>query len=90
MWYFWFTIGYLTAINLVAFIVYGIDKRQAIKGRWRISEATLFILALVGGALGALLGMLLFRHKTRKLKFQLGIPLILIMEVIVIYLFLFI
>ena len=90
MWYYWFTIGYLTAINLVAFIVYGIDKRQAIKGRWRISEATLFILALVGGALGALLGMLLFRHKTRKLKFQLGIPLILIMEVIVIYLFLFI
>jgi len=90
MWYYWFTIGYLTAINLVAFIVYGIDKRQAIKRRWRISEATLFILALVGGALGALLGMLLFRHKTRKLKFQLGIPLILIMEVIVIYLFLFI
>jgi len=89
MWYYWFTIGYLTAINLVAFVVYGIDKYQAIKGRWRISEATLLILALVGGALGALLGMFIFRHKTRKLKFRLGVPLILILEVVIVYLFMF-
>ena len=55
---------YLTAINVVTFLVYGIDKWKAKQGSWRISEATLLILAVIGGSIGALLGMKVWRHKT--------------------------
>lgn len=79
---------YLVCINAITFIVYGIDKLKAIKGRWRIPESELLSLAFVGGAPGALLGMVFFRHKTRKMKFRIGVPLMLILEVIaVIYIF---
>ncbi|MBR6876265.1 MAG: DUF1294 domain-containing protein [Bacteroidales bacterium] len=71
---------YLIVINILTFLVFGIDKRKARKGRWRIPEATLIGLSAAGGSIGALLGMRLFRHKTQKRKFTLGIPAILIAQ----------
>ncbi len=67
-------------MNLIAFALYGIDKRRAKQGAWRISEYTLLLVALLGGSLGALLGMRYFRHKTRHRKFRYGIPLILLLQ----------
>lgn len=72
---------YLLAINAVAFIVYGIDKYKAKKGRWRISEATLLTMAAIGGSIGALAGMRLWHHKTMHKKFKYGIPIIIILQV---------
>lgn len=72
---------YLIFINVVAFCFYGIDKRKAKKGAWRISEATLILLAFIGGSLGALLGMLVFRHKTKHPKFYILVPLFLILHI---------
>lgn len=60
---------YIIVINIVSFLVYGIDKRCAIKNKRRISEHTLFVYSFIGGFIGAILGMKLFHHKTRKLKF---------------------
>lgn len=77
---------YLLAINVVTFIVFGIDKSRARNHRWRISEATLFILAILGGSVGAELGIHIFHHKTRHLRFVIGIPLILILQLLVILL----
>lgn len=67
-------------MNVIAFALYGIDKRRAKQGAWRISEYTLLLVALLGGSLGALLGMRYFRHKTRHRKFRYGIPLILLLQ----------
>lgn len=78
---------YLFAINLVTFIVFGIDKRRAKKGRWRISEAMLFALAFLGGALGGWLGMRFFSHKTQHTRFNIGIPIILIVQIAILILF---
>ena len=72
--------GYLILVNLIAFALYGIDKRRAKQGAWRISEYTLLLVALLGGSLGALLGMRYFRHKTRHRKFRYGVPLILLLQ----------
>ena len=72
---------YLIAINIVTFIVYGIDKVKAMKGKWRISEATLLILAAIGGSIGALLGMKVWHHKTMHKKFKYGLPLILLVQI---------
>ena len=74
-------IYYLIGINLLTFIVYGIDKRKAEKGCWRISEATLLMLAAIGGSIGALFGMRVWHHKTLHKKFQYGVPLILVMQI---------
>ena len=71
---------YLIAINILTFLIFGIDKWKARKGKWRIPEATLIGLAIAGGSIGALLGMSLFRHKTQKRKFNLGIPAILLAQ----------
>ena len=73
-------IYYLLIINALAFIIYGIDKLKARKGRWRISEATLLLLALVGGSIGAWLGMKVWHHKTMHLKFKYGLPAILLLQ----------
>ena len=67
-------IGYLVIINLIGFAVMGIDKKRAIRGAWRISEASLFLTAFLGGALGCTLGMRHFRHKTRHWYFKYGMP----------------
>ena len=72
---------YLVAINIIAFLAFGIDKRKAQKGAWRIKEATLLGLAAIGGSVGALLGMKAFRHKTKHKKFTVGVPIILILQV---------
>lgn len=70
----------LLAINLITFAVYGIDKVKAEEGKWRIPEATLIALAAAGGALGAFLGMQIFRHKTRKPKFYITVPALMVLE----------
>ena len=75
-----FPAGWLILINLIAFAPYGIDKLKAIRHEYRISEAALLTLAFVGGSAGALLGMLVFRHKIRKPKFVILVPLFLILH----------
>ncbi len=64
-------IFYIVIINIITLLNYGIDKRNAIKGKRRISEATLYILSIIGGPVGAIIGMYLFHHKTKKIKFYL-------------------
>ena len=76
---------YLLLINVITFAVFGIDKFKAIKHKWRVKEAALFGLSLMGGSLGGLLAMYLFHHKTRKLIFVIGIPLILILQMALVY-----
>ena len=73
-------LGYLAAVNLFAFIQMGVDKRRAKLGRWRISEGRLFLPALLGGTVGAILGMRLFRHKTKHWYFWYGLPALLIVQ----------
>ena len=75
---------YLIGVNVLAFLVYGIDKWRAKKGKWRISEATLLLLAVIGGSLGAWLGMKVWHHKTMHKKFKYGIPAIIIIQIILI------
>ena len=72
---------WLAVINLVTFAVYGIDKAKAKRGAWRVPEKTLVLLPLLGGSLGALLGMKVFRHKTKHWYFVWGIPLILVAQI---------
>lgn len=67
---------YLIIMNLVTFIVYGIDKEKAKRNLWRIPEAHLLLLAIIGGSIGAYLGMHLWHHKTKHVQFRLGIPVI--------------
>ncbi len=76
----------LLVINVVTFLVYGIDKVKAKQGSWRISEATLLILAVIGGSIGAFLGMKVWHHKTMHKKFKYGLPLILLAQMSLIYL----
>ena len=76
-----FVLCYLLAINLFAFGLYGLDKRKASRGLWRISEMRLLLVAALGGSLGAWLGMKIFRHKTRKMKFFVGVPLIFALQI---------
>jgi uncharacterized membrane protein YsdA (DUF1294 family) len=77
---------YLTAINVVTFFLYGIDKWKAKRGSWRISEATLLGLAVIGGSIGAWLGMKIWHHKTMHKKFKYGIPLILAAQIAIVLL----
>lgn len=79
---------YFILINVVTFFLFGIDKWKAKKGRWRISEATLLIFAVIGGSIGAWLGMKTWHHKTMHKKFKYGIPLILLVQIALLYLFL--
>ena len=84
-----FIIYYFIFINLVGFAIMGIDKNKARKRAFRIPEATLFLVALIGGSIGSLFGMYTFRHKTRKPKFVWGMPAILICQLLLAYLLLF-
>ena len=93
-----FPIYYLIVINIVTFLVYGIDKwrstsgrllptgrKKAKQGSWRISEATLLLLAVIGGSIGALSGMQIWHHKTMHKKFKYGLPLILLAQIVLTY-----
>lgn len=73
---------YLLFVNLMAFAVYGIDKLKARKSRWRIPESTLISLAVLGGSIGAYCGMKFWHHKTLHRKFYIGIPLILLLQIL--------
>ena len=77
---------YLIAINVVTFFLYGIDKWKAKRSKWRISEATLLGLAVIGGSIGAWLGMKVWHHKTMHKKFKYGLPLILIVQIAIVFL----
>ena len=82
-----YSMYYLLAINALSFILFGLDKYKAKKGKWRISEATLLMIAVIGGSIGAWVGMRLWHHKTMHKKFKYGIPIIIIMQVsLVVYL----
>ncbi len=76
----WVLIGYLVLVNVIAFTTFGADKVKARKQKWRVPEKTLFLLALLGGGLGAFLGMRVFHHKTKHWYFQVFIPLILVVQ----------
>ena len=73
---------YLTSINLVSFVTMGIDKQRAVKHAFRVPESTLFLYAILGGSIGSIIGMHLFRHKTRHWYFLYGMPFILVIQLI--------
>ena len=73
---------YLFAVNLAAFALFGADKRKARRNAWRISEKALFLSAVLGGSLGAMIGMRLFHHKTRHWYFVVGMPAIFVLQII--------
>ncbi|MCR4816853.1 MAG: DUF1294 domain-containing protein [Bacteroidales bacterium] len=77
---------YFVTINVATFLVYGVDKWKAKRSKWRITEAALLLLAVLGGSIGAWLGMKVWRHKTMHKKFKYGIPLIIIVQVAVVLL----
>ncbi len=77
-----FFIYYFIIINILAFFLMGIDKKKAQMGAWRIPEKTLFLSAIIGGSVGAIAGMQLFRHKTKHKTFVIGMPAILIVQLI--------
>lgn len=74
---------YLLLINAVGFVFMLVDKRRAQKNLWRISESTLLTVAILGGSIGSYAGMKVFRHKTRKPKFSIGIPVIILLQAVV-------
>lgn len=73
---------YLCMMNLLAFILMGVDKRRAKRGAWRVPERTLFLSAILGGSIGGWLGMELFRHKTKHKSFTIGFPCIMLFQII--------
>lgn len=75
---------YLLVVNIITFLMMGFDKHEAKKGNWRVSEKTLFMLVVLGGSIGGILGMFTFRHKTKKWYFRFGFPIILILQILVI------
>ena len=75
---------YLLAINVFAFFLYGIDKRKAKRSKWRIPEMTLLSIAVIGGSVGAWIGMKVWHHKTMHKKFKYGIPLILFAQIAIV------
>lgn len=74
---------YLVIINVITFVIFGVDKYKAIRQEWRIRESTLLGLALIGGSIGGWLAMYIFHHKTKKVKFFVGIPVILAIQIVV-------
>lgn len=81
----YFIAFYLLFINIIAFALMGIDKRRAVRKAWRISEKTLFLSALLGGSIGAIAGMQIFRHKTKHWYFKYGMPAILILQLVLLF-----
>ena len=75
---------YLVIVNIIGFLAMYLDKQKAKKGSWRIQEKTLMMLTALGGGIGTLTGMYVFRHKTKKLKFTIGVPVIIIAEILLV------
>ena len=80
---------YLAVINVATFLTYGLDKWKAKRSKWRIREAALLMLAVLGGSIGAWLGMTVWHHKTQHKKFKYGIPIIILVQAIIIWYFFF-
>lgn len=80
---------YLAVLNIFAFLLMGVDKLKARRGSWRIPEKALFLSAILGGSLGAMLGMAMFRHKTKHMSFVIGMPMIFFIEIACAYYFYF-
>ncbi len=78
---------YLVSANIAGFASMGIDKKKAERKQWRIPEATLFLIAAIGGSIGSILGMKHFRHKTKHWYFVIGMPFILIIQLIIVFLY---
>ena len=76
---------YLVFMNVIGFCIMGVDKRRAKLKKWRIEEKTLFIIAILGGSIGSLIGMNVFRHKTKHKKFTIGMPLIILLQSIILF-----
>ena len=76
---------YLVVINLIGFLAMYIDKRKAKKGEWRIPDKTLITIAMIGGSIGGIAGMYMFRHKTHKARFSIGFPVILGVQITLIF-----
>ena len=72
---------YVLLVNIIGFALMGIDKSRAKKRKMRVPEATLFVVALIGGSIGSIIGMFTFRHKTRKWYFSYGMPIILVIQI---------
>ncbi len=79
------TVLYLLAVNVIAFVLYGVDKYRAKNDLWRIPEANLILFAIIGGAAGSLMGMFFFHHKTKKQKFLTVVPLCLLAWIVIIF-----
>ncbi len=79
-----YLMDYLIVINIITWMMYGLDKWKAKSGKWRIPERTLLLVTALGGSAGALVAMLLFRHKTRKAKFVVGVPVLLVVHCVAI------
>ncbi len=75
----------LIVMNVAGFVVFGYDKRCARLNRWRVSERTLLLIALLGGSVGSCAGMYVFRHKTRHWKFRIGLPIIMLLQFCLVY-----
>ena len=79
---------YAVVVNLITFVAYGVDKLNAVRGKWRISETTLLLLAVIGGSVGAWFGIGCWHHKTLHKRFRYGIPMILLLQLVLCCLFL--
>lgn len=77
--------SYLVLVNFIAFLLFLVDKKKAQNNKWRIPEARLLFFALIGGSLGGILGMKIFRHKTKTPKFTIGMPVLLIINIICLF-----
>lgn len=76
---------YVIIISLITFIIFGADKKRARRHEWRIPEKVLFMLAIIGGSIGAMIGMIAFHHKTKKWYFKIGMPLILAVQSVIVW-----
>lgn len=83
--YIYILIGYIIIINIISFFIMLYDKKQAIYNNFRISEKTIFIISLLLGGIGTYVGMYVFRHKTKHLKFTIGIPIVIILNIISVF-----
>lgn len=78
---------YILIVNILGYFLMFLDKQKAKKHKWRIPENTLILVAIIGGSIGSIIGMQTFRHKTKHIKFKFGIPIILILQAILLFLF---